>query len=91
MFAYLDDRLFVVLVKKNIIRIYKTIEIAKSYNMTLNKDKCVFSRETFRLLGYEMTQNKLCLDPTCFKPLRNMPVHTSKENFSYVGYFCLLF
>ncbi|KAL7644389.1 UNVERIFIED_CONTAM: hypothetical protein RMT77_005219 [Armadillidium vulgare] len=82
-FAYLDDvTICGASQEEHDENLQKFIEIAKSYNMTLNKDKCVFSRETVRLLGYEVTQNELRPDPTRLEPLRNMPVPTSKKSLS---------
>ena len=41
----------------------KFLKVAKDCNLTLNKDKCVYSAECINLLGYQINSNFLKHDP----------------------------
>lgn len=56
----------------------KFLEVTNKYNMSLNRDKCASSKDTVRLLGYELRHP----DPTRMEPLRSLSVPTSKKSLS---------
>ncbi|OUC43814.1 hypothetical protein D917_09509 [Trichinella nativa] len=45
-------------------------EVAEKYNLTLNNDKCEFTKTQIKLLGYIIEQGTLKPDPERFKPLQ---------------------
>ncbi|KRX51754.1 Retrovirus-related Pol polyprotein from transposon opus [Trichinella sp. T9] len=49
-------------------------EVAEEYNLTLNKDKCEFTKTQIKLLGYIIEQGTLKPDPERFKPLQQFPL-----------------
>ena len=50
------------------------ITAAKKYNLTLNEEKCTFSTESVKLLGYSIANNMINLDFDRLKPLMNLSI-----------------
>ena len=55
---------------------------AKNCNMTLNKDKCVFSTNSICILGYQIRHNELRPDPSRLSALKDMPLPQNKKSLS---------
>ncbi|KRY22914.1 Retrovirus-related Pol polyprotein from transposon gypsy [Trichinella patagoniensis] len=49
-------------------------EVAEKYNLTLNNDKCEFTKTQIKLLGHIIEQGTLKPDPERFKPLQQFPL-----------------
>ncbi|KRX52142.1 Retrovirus-related Pol polyprotein from transposon 17.6 [Trichinella sp. T6] len=49
-------------------------EVAEKYNLTLNNDKCEFTKIQIKLLGHIIEQGTLKPDPERFKPLQQFPL-----------------
>ena len=55
---------------KNLARFHAA---AKVDNLIFNKSKCTFKTTTVQLLGYEISNNEICPDPSRLQPLRDLP------------------
>ena len=51
----------------------KFMEAVERYRLTLNKDKCVFSKSSVNLLGYLIEQGTLMPDPERLRPFLDLP------------------
>ncbi|KRX35171.1 Retrovirus-related Pol polyprotein from transposon 17.6 [Trichinella murrelli] len=49
-------------------------EVAEKYNLTLNNNKCEFTKIQIKLLGHIIEQGTLKPDPERFKPLQQFPL-----------------
>ncbi|KRX22741.1 Retrovirus-related Pol polyprotein from transposon 17.6 [Trichinella nelsoni] len=49
-------------------------EVAEKYNLTLNNDKCEFTKTQIKLLGHIIEQGTLKPDPERFRPLQHFPL-----------------
>ncbi|KRY15377.1 Retrovirus-related Pol polyprotein from transposon 17.6 [Trichinella patagoniensis] len=49
-------------------------EVAEKYNLTLNNNKCEFTKTQIKLLGHIIEQGTLKPDPERFKPLQQFPL-----------------
>ena len=64
------------------------LKVAKDCNLTLNKDKCVYSAECINLLGYQINRGFLNPDPKRVATLLKLsPPQNSKELQRVVGLF----
>lgn len=74
-FAYLDD---VTVCGKNKeehdINLHKFMSAAKKYKLTLNEQKCNFSKKSISLLGYTVNNNVIEPDKDRLEPLRKLPL-----------------
>ena len=52
----------------------KFLTVAKKFNLTLNEEKCIYSTNSVRLLGYIVRDGIIKPDPERLKPLMDMPV-----------------
>lgn len=74
-YAYLDD----VTVcgqdqKQHDDNLRRFLEVAEKYNLTLNKDKCIFSAKSINLLGYTISNRTIKPDAERLRPLLNFPL-----------------
>lgn len=61
---------------------------AQKYNLTLNKDKCIFSTRSISLLGYIIEQKTIRPDPIRLSPLLDLPIpHDSASLKRALGMF----
>ena len=58
------------------------LEAAAEHNLTFNKNKCTYSSDCILLLGYQIHDCTLCLDPERVKSLLDIPVPKSKNELS---------
>ena len=66
----------------------KFLKVAKDCNLTLNKDKCVYSAECINLLGYQINSSSLKPDPAQVETLLKFSLpQNSKELQQVVGLF----
>ena len=66
----------------------KFLKVAKDCNLTLNKDKCVYSAECMNLLSYQINKGFLKSDPERVQTtLKLSPPQNSKELQHVVGLF----
>ena len=66
----------------------KFLKVAKDCNLTLNKDKCVYSAECINLLGYQINSGSLKPDPARMETLLKLSLpRNSKELQRVVGLF----
>ena len=66
----------------------KFLKVAKDCNLTMNKDKCVYSAECINLLGYQINSGSLKHDPALVETLLELsPPQNSKELQRVVGLF----
>ena len=66
----------------------KFLKVAKDCNLTLNKDKCVYSDECINLLGYQINSGSLKPDLAQVKTLLKFSLpRNSKELQRVVGLF----
>ena len=64
------------------------LKVAKDCNLTLNKDKCIYSAECINLLGYQINRGFLNPDPKRVATLLKLsPPQNSKELQRVVGLF----
>ena len=62
--------------------------MVEKYNLTLNKNKCIFSATCIDLLGYRITNGTLKPDPERIKPILEIPVPDDlKSLLRVVGMF----
>lgn len=52
----------------------KFMQAVQKYKITLNKDKCVFGKESIKLLGYTIENNTIKPDEDRLAPLINLPI-----------------
>ena len=70
------------------VNLAKFLKVAKDCNLTLNKDKCVYSAECINLLGYQINSGFLKPDPERAETLLKLsPPRNSKELQRVVGLF----
>jgi len=88
-YAYLDDVTICGKTQEEHDRnVNKFMRVVEQYNLTLNREKCVFSQSTIRLLGYEIINNELRPDPDRLQSLKEMPPPQTKKSLSrMVGLF----
>ncbi|GCB64168.1 hypothetical protein scyTo_0000246 [Scyliorhinus torazame] len=66
----------------------KFLQTAKFFNLTYNKDKCVFSTDRLAILGYVVRNGVIGHDPECMRPLMEFPLpHCSKALKRCLGFF----
>ena len=66
----------------------KFMEAAKSLNLTLNEDKCVFNTRKLNILGCLVEKGKIRPDPNRFTPLDNMPAPNDMKSLKrLLGFF----
>lgn len=74
-YAYLDDVTVCGKTKEehdqNLKRFMETVA---KYNLTLNKEKCVFDQKHIKLLGYTVENNTIRPDKERLSPLMNLPI-----------------
>ena len=64
------------------------IKAAEAEKLTFNFDKCVFAKSEVDLLGYQVSHLKIQPDPERLRPLRKLPVpSTKKELLRALGMF----
>ena len=55
------------------------IETAEAEKLVFNFDKCVFAQSEINMLGYRVSHLKIQLDSKRLRPLRELPVPSTKE------------
>lgn len=76
-FAYLDDVTICGKTKEeHDNNLKKFMDSVTKYNLTINKQKCVFTTTKIQLLGYTINNNLVRPDEDRLKPLQNLPVPT---------------
>lgn len=64
------------------------LNVVQKYGFTLNETKCIYSVDTIRLLGYEVSNGTVKPDPDRFKPLLDLPAPKNlKAQQRIVGMF----
>lgn len=73
-YAYLDDVTICGKDKQeHDFNLRRFMEAAEKYNLTLNKNKCVFETDAINLLGYTINNNTIKPDKSRLEPLLNLP------------------
>jgi len=64
------------------------MDMAKSVNLTLNQEKCIFGIQEIHLLGYLIKHNELRPDPERARPLMEMPIPSDPRGLArLIGLF----
>ncbi|KRY49099.1 Retrovirus-related Pol polyprotein from transposon gypsy [Trichinella britovi] len=66
-------------------------EVAEKYNLTLNNDKCEFTKTKIKLLGHIIEQGTLKPDPERFNLLQQFPFQEIQHHFEECSGCSLLF
>lgn len=66
---------------KNLERFMQAVQ---KYKLTLNRDKCIFSKQSIKLLGYQIQNNTIKPDEDRLTPLINLPVPTDMPSLKRV-------
>ena len=62
----------------------KFLEAVKSFNITLNYDKCTFSATSINLLGYHISNGEITPDPARLQPLKDLPAPSNLKSLRRV-------
>ena len=76
-FEYLDDITVCDQTSEEHYKNLKTfLKAAEKCNLTLSENKCVYATNTIKLLGYQISDGSLQLDPDRFASILNLPAST---------------
>ena len=62
----------------------KFMTAVRKYNLTVNKEKSSYSKNSIKLLGYLIEQGTIRPDPSRLEPLLNLPVPNNPKNLQRV-------
>ena len=87
--VYMDDILIHAVDKKTLQETTKQVlEILKKHDLYLKPEKCEFERQELKYLGYVISANKVRMDPTKLRGIKNWETpNTLRKTWQFLG-FC---